>query len=87
MEVFEEGGNHSGDGRDSLTEDNIELVNTKLQQIAASRAKDDSDLNTFVGLKIHVSDDGPEEATDEKAKEEIGKMPIKIIIIILITFE
>ena len=37
MEVFEEGGNHSGDGRDSLTEDNIELVNTKLQQIAASR--------------------------------------------------
>ena len=70
MEVLEEGIKHSGDGRDSLTEDNIELVNTKLQQIAASREKDD--LGSFFGLKIHVSEDGPEESTDEKAKEKTG---------------
>jgi hypothetical protein len=68
MEVLEEGSMHSGDGRDSLTEDNIELVNTKLQQIAAYREKDESELSTFVGLKIHVSEDGNEDATDEKAK-------------------
>ena len=85
MEVLEEGIKHSGDGRDSLTEDNIELVNTKLQQIAASREKDESDLSSFVGLKVHVSEDGSEE-TDEKAKEETGNMLIQIRIIIIVTF-
>jgi hypothetical protein len=82
MEVFEEGDKHSGDGRDSLTENNIELVNTKLLQIAASREKNESDLNTFVGLKIHVSE-GDEEATDEKAKEKTGTMLINMIMIII----
>jgi hypothetical protein len=72
MEMLEEGSKHSGDGRDSLTEDNIELVNTKLQQIAAFRERDESDLDSFVGPKINVSEDGPEEATDKKAKEETG---------------
>ena len=83
MEVLEEGSKHSGNGRDSLTEDNIELVNTKLQQLAASREKAESDLNTFVGLKINVSEDGSEGGTDEKAKEETGNMLINMIIIII----
>ena len=83
MEVLEEGGKHSGDGRHSLTEDNIELVNTKLQQIAAAREKDESDLGTFVGMKIHVSEDGDEEAIVENANEETGKTLINIILIIL----
>ena len=82
-EVFEEGSKHSGDGRDSLTDDNIELVNTKLQQIAAAREKDRSDLNTFVGLKINVSEDNSEEAIGERTEEEIGNMFINIMIIIL----
>ena len=85
-EVFEEGSRHSGDGRDSLTEDNIELVNTKLQQIAAAREKDESDLNTFVCLKIHVSEDGFDIATGEKAKEEKGNMLINIMILICYPF-
>ena len=79
MEVLEEGSKHSGDGRDSLTEDNIELVNTKLQQIAVSRERDESDLSTFVGLKIHVSEDWSEEATDENAKEETGNTLLNMI--------
>ena len=83
MEVLEEGSKHSGNGRDSLTEDNIELVNTKLQQIAAAREKDESDLGTFVGMKIHVSEDGDEEANVENANEETGKTLINIILIIL----
>ena len=81
MDVLEEGGKHSGDGRDSLTEDNIELVKTKLQQIAAAREKDESDLGTFVDLKINVSEDGDEEATDDKAKAETGNTLIYMIII------
>ena len=40
-------------------------------------------MSTFVGLKIHVSEDGNEDATDEKAKEETGNTLINMIIIII----
>ena len=74
MQLFEDGDKYSGDCRDSLTEDNIELVNNKLQEIAASREKDDSDLSTLFGLKIQVSEADVKEPTDILPKEEIGNI-------------
>ena len=60
-ELFEDG-NKPVDCRDILTDDTIESVKDKLQQIAASRQEDESDLSAFNGLKIQGSED--------KAKEE-----------------
>ena len=71
--VLEEENKTSVDGRDSLTDENIELVNSKLEQIVAARERDDSDLRKMAGLNI-------KEAEDEPTEEEIGTILVKNII-------
>ena len=64
------------DSRGSLTDENIELVNSKLEQIVAARERDDSDLRKMAGLNIKDAEDEP---TDANSEEEIGKTLVKNI--------
>ena len=81
-EFCEDGANQPVDCKDLLTDQTIESVNDKLQQIADSREKDESEASAFSNMKTDNSKEKEKVHIFPSSEEEIGNLPDLVFICI-----